>query len=28
MDRITSLSVFAKVVEVSSFAAVARHFGL
>src|SRR6266852_1085827 len=28
MDRITSLSVFAKVVEVSSFAAAARHFGL
>ncbi len=28
MDRITGLSVFAKVVEGSSFAAAARHFGL
>ena len=28
MDRVTSLSVFAKVVEGSSFAAAARHFGL
>jgi DNA-binding transcriptional LysR family regulator len=28
MDRITGLSVFAKVVESSSFAAAARHFGL
>jgi DNA-binding transcriptional LysR family regulator len=28
MDRVTSLSVFAKVVESSSFAAAARHFGL
>jgi DNA-binding transcriptional LysR family regulator len=28
MDRITGLSVFTKVVESSSFAAAARHFGL
>jgi DNA-binding transcriptional LysR family regulator len=28
MDRVTSLSVFTKVVELSSFAAAARHFGL
>ncbi len=28
MDRVTSLSVFVKVVEGSSFAAAARHFGL
>jgi DNA-binding transcriptional LysR family regulator len=28
MDRITGLSVFARVVESSSFAAAARHFGL
>ena len=28
MDRVTGLSVFAKVVESSSFAAAARHFGL
>ena len=28
MDRMTGLSVFAKVVEGSSFAAAARHFGL
>jgi DNA-binding transcriptional LysR family regulator len=28
MDRVTTLSVFAKVVESSSFAAAARHFGL
>ena len=28
MDRITSLSVFAKVLEGSSFAAASRHFGL
>jgi len=28
MDRVTSLSIFAKVVEGSSFAAAARHFGL
>ena len=28
MDRVTNLAVFAKVVEGSSFAAAARHFGL
>src|SRR5258708_7799720 len=28
MDRVPSLSVFVKVVEASSFAAAARHFGL
>jgi DNA-binding transcriptional LysR family regulator len=28
MDRVTSLSVFAKIVESGSFAAAARHFGL
>lgn len=28
MDRVTSLSIFVKVVEGSSFAAAARHFGL
>jgi DNA-binding transcriptional LysR family regulator len=28
VDRVTSLSVFAKVVELSSFAAASRHFGL
>src|SRR5260370_8097652 len=28
MDRVTSLSVFIKVVEGSSFAAAARHFAL